>query len=338
MKPYVTYALAISAAAAMLAACDGVRSSPPALQDASRALPAGHLQPQRQSWLASGLSKTDLLYVSNGNGEVTVYRYSDGTLLGVLTDFTQPMGECAAGNGDVYIADQAAKKILEFAHGGKKPIKTFDDSPDSPYTCAVDPVTGNLAVASDDAPSGQGNIAIWKPGSSNRTIYSDSTLGNFVACAYSNHGELLVSNGGIYPYGTRFAWLPEGGAKLLNITVPGPAPTWEWYYISGIQWDGLYFVLDEYDVYRIAFIHGQAYYLGTTSIDSPDFSPVGPYWVYNNHPGEPQQGTQLLGAMEQDGESPEVNYFAYPSGGEPTMTFSHGLDSPFGVTVSLGKQ
>ena len=52
--------------------------------------------------MAAGVSKQDLLYVTNGNGEVTVYRYWKRALVGVLTNLTQPMGQCVDANQNVY--------------------------------------------------------------------------------------------------------------------------------------------------------------------------------------------------------------------------------------------
>jgi hypothetical protein len=238
------------AAAAMVAAC-----SPQSQTEGSGILPqrtlaASHLRPQRQGFMAKGVAKQDLLYVSNGNGEVTVYRYWKHTLVGILTDFSQPMGECVDKSGDVFITDYAAKQIVEYAHGGSKPIKTLNDAPDSPYTCYVDPATGNLAVANDDGPSNEGNVAIWSGASGSPTTYTDSTLSNFQGCAYDDKGNLLVTNGYPgYPYATYFAWLPKNGTKLININVPGPESSWGWYDVKGLQWDGKYFVLDAYDIY-----------------------------------------------------------------------------------------
>ena len=131
------------------------------------------------SWMVNGLTNQDLIYVSNIDNEVTVYTASNQKLVGVLTDFKQPMGECVDGSGNVYITDYAAEQILEYAHGGGKPIKTFSDSPYSPYTCTIDPTTGDLAVADNGDSSQAGDIAIWPPGSSQPTRYTDSQILNF---------------------------------------------------------------------------------------------------------------------------------------------------------------
>ena len=85
--------------------------------------------------------------------------------------------------GNIYITD-AGTNQSSYAHGGSKAIEKFDDSPDTPYTCAVDPTTGNLAVANND------NIAIWpKGGSGQPTRYTDSALGSFGGCAYDTAGK-----------------------------------------------------------------------------------------------------------------------------------------------------
>lgn len=318
--------LIAGAGIALLAACAG----PPAQSG-----PLG-VVPQAGSWMDAVHAKQSLLYVSNGDEEVTVYDYSTQKLVGVLTDFTQPMGECTDNSGNVYITDYSAKQILEYAHGGSKPIKKLSDSPDSPYTCAVDPTTGNLAVANDDGSSQEGNIAIWAAGSGEPVTYTDSQLYNFEGCAYDGSGNLLVTDGNSpYPYSTYFAWLPKSGTKLLNIDVPGPEASWSWHDVEGIQWDGRFFVLDAYTLYRVNLIHGQAYYVGKTELDYPDEEgPDGPVWIYDNKPGS--QGTQVVDGVYGDGGS-LVAVWDYPAGGEPTAGISHGIDRPFAVVVSLAK-
>ncbi len=312
-------AAVVCATVALLPACVGPRQTIPVAL-----LPGELLAPDL------GISKEDLLYVSNANAEVTVYRYWKQTLVTVLTDFSQPMGECVDGSDNVYIADHGAQRILEYAHGGTKPIKTFNDSPDSPYACYVDAITGKLAVANDDGTSRAGNIAIWTPGSSTPVKYADPQISKFDGCAFDGKGNLLVTSGSInYNEPALFAWLPKGGATLINIKVPGPQPSWSWYYINGIEWDGKYFVIGYYDTLaRIALLHGQAYYVSSSTVYQ---SATGPYWFYNNTPGS--QATEVVGGYDGRGYS-YVNYWAYPAGGNPIAQLSHGVDQPFAVTIS----
>jgi hypothetical protein len=289
------------------------------------AMPAAH-----RPWTSNGLSKEDLIYVSNMDNEVTVYTASNQKLVGVLTDFTQPMGECVDGSGNIYITDYAAEQILEYAHGGGKPIKTFSDSPYSPYTCAIDPTTGDLAVADNGNSSQAGDIAIWPPGSSQPTRYTDPQILNFEAAAYDGSGTLLVSNGVSYGQQTAFAWLPRGGTRLINVIVRGPKGGVNWANLNGIAWDGQYFVLDAYDLYRVSLIHGQAYYVDEILIDYPeDAHPSGPLWLYKSG-----SQMQIIDGIVGYGYGGAVGIWSYPGGGGATAMFTHGVDRPFGVTVS----
>jgi len=302
--------------------------------DAIDALPKAH-----RAWLDAGAKNQDLLYVSNGNAEVTVYRYWQQQLVGVLTDFTEPKGICTDANQNVYIADYAARQIVEYAHGGTKPIAKFDDSPDSPYSCWVDRASGNLAVANDDGTSAQGNIAIWSAASGIRTTYTDSAITSFQFCAFDDHGNLLATNGSVdYRNTTMFAWLPKGGAKLINVRVPQPNPSYrKWYSVLGIQWDGKYFVIDDYDaMYRESLIHGQVYYVGTTEAYAEESSGQGPVGFYT--PPNASQATQVVQGMRSEESYSSVDYWKYPAGGgDPIAQITHAIDQPFGVAVSLKK-
>lgn len=330
MNGHPALTVAFGAVAIALAACSGSHTAAPGFIPSGT--PPNALRPQHRPWMDLNVAKEDLLYVSNANAEVTVYQYWKHGSVGVLTDFTQPMGECADSSSNVYITDAGTQEILEFTHGGTKPIKKFNDAPNTPYTCAVDPATGDLAVANQNGSAEAGSIAIWKKGSSSPTIYADSLLYYFEGCAYDDKGNLLVTNGYDYYSGTYFAWLPKGGAKLIDIDVPSPYPSRSWGAVRGIQWDGKYFTLDDYYIYRIALIHGQAYYVGQTQLDSGGYAP---YWIYNN--GSSDQGTQVVGAVDNDSED-AVNYWHYPSGGEPIFALGHAIDRAFGVTVSLKTQ
>lgn len=276
--------------------------------------------------------KLDLLYISEGTGEVTVYTYWQKTLVGELTGFTEPMGECVDKVGDVFIADYAAKQIVEYAHAGKKPIKTLKDSPYAPYACSVDLATGALAVANEAGSSTQGNIAIYANASGTPKFYADKNIPSSQGCAYDASGNLLVfgQNASFY---SSFAWLPKNGSKLVDINMPGPNPSWTWRDVTGIQWDGRYFVIDDYDLYRVSVINAQAYYVGQTNLT--ESGAYGPFWIYNDKPNK-KQGTQVVGSYN-DFRYVGVYYWNYPAGGDAVASISNGISQPGAVTVSLGK-
>ncbi|HEY6484787.1 MAG TPA: hypothetical protein VIX83_00190 [Candidatus Cybelea sp.] len=275
--------------------------------------------------------KLDLLYISDASSEVTVYTYWQKSLVGQLTGFVKPRGECVDAAGNVYITDAGADAIVEYAHAAKKPLRTIDESPLRPNACAFDRTTGDLAVANtSEGSKGAGNVAIYARGSGEPAFYSDRTVGNFTALAYDNRGDLLTTNGASGNQTSKFAWLPKNGSKLIDLRIPGPSPSSEWKGVAGIQWDGQYFVLDGGALFQISLLNGVAYYVGETQLDEFGGYP-GSAWIYNANPKK--QGTQVVIPYGNGG----VSYFNYPAGGDAIASLYKGLSNPVGVTVSLAK-
>ena len=135
-------ALSVVAFSAILAGCGNASPAPGRVVPYSR----------QKSWMLPGAQKQQsLLYISNqGNGSVTVYTYLNGgglVLVGTLTGFSKPTGMCTDSAGDVWIPDYGTGALYEYAHGGTTPIDVIKQHTGLPYDCAVDPTTGNLAVA-----------------------------------------------------------------------------------------------------------------------------------------------------------------------------------------------
>ena len=308
-------------------------------QDQAGVLPQatiGHIRVLLENtWMHSGTSDEDLIYVSNADGEVTVYDYKTMNLVGVLAKFETPTGECVDKAGDVYIADAGKKVIYEYAHGGSKAIKKLDDSPYVPNACSVDPASGDLAVANAIGSGSTANIAVYANTTGKPTLYTDSSISAFTACAYNSSGTLFVAGSDGSSGGARFAWLSKLLDKLISVNVPGPNPSWVWYYIGDMQWDGKFFALTLGSLYRIALIHGQAYYVGETILDAPYVvSPT--FAIYEPNPRE--QGTQVLaGYGAHESQASGVDYFPYPGGGSADGSFSHGVDNPYAIVISLKK-
>jgi len=288
--------------------------------------------PSREiSWMGKGVKEQDLLYVSNRDGVVNVYRYWQHTLVGVLTKFKSPLGECSDSAGNVYIADGQAQKIYEYAHGGTKAIRTLDDSPYLPEGCAVNPKTGDVAVAN----YGQGyyktgNIAIFRRASGKPLLYSAASYDHFVACGYDRRGDLLASSTfGSDPYYSDFYYLPKEGVKLLPMDLPGPSRSWYWSSGVSVAWDGRYWVVGSYDTLFRYTINIKAYYVSTITLDAS----INEAAIY--HPVEKSHSEQLVGA-DESATKPAVYYWNYPAGGSHVAEITKGLDRPYGVAVSPG--
>ncbi len=174
------YALGILAAA-MLAGCGG--SQPPI--GAPGAMPQSSAiatQAARDgSWMLPEAKSDDLLYVSEEvGGNVRTYRYWHRKLVGVLTGFISPRGECVDRAGDVYIVDFEANDVVEYSHGSKSPIRVINVAPYWPLGCAVDTKTGNLAVANwwQGDGTGEGSLAIYRHAKGKPVIFQ-GPLGHY---------------------------------------------------------------------------------------------------------------------------------------------------------------
>lgn len=289
----------------------------------------------RRSWMRHDTSNDDLVYVSDADGEVTVYDYTTMDLVGVLANFTAPTGECTDKSGNIYIADATNEAIYEYAHGGTTAKKTLNVAPYAPNACSIDPTTGNLAVANSGGSKSAGTIAIFARATGKPTFYTETSISTFAGCSYDNAGNLLVAGTEGTSNDSTFAWIPKHINKLEKIGVPGPNPSWHWYYISGIQWDGKFLALDRGDgVYQIALFNGQAYYVGETQLDERYVSGAA-YGIYDPNPK--QQGTQILVGYNDESYGSGVYYFSYPSGGSSNGSFSHGVDNPRAIAISPAK-
>src|ERR1700678_764279 len=137
----------LALAASLLNACGGISTPIAAQSDVAPAAPA--VTPD-ESWMSPKAGQEpNLLYVSNPTN-VAIYTYEnaqDIKLVGELTGFRTPEGLCSDRDGNVFIADGAARKIYEYAHGGVKPLRIITRSTGYPYSCAVDPNTNDVAIS-----------------------------------------------------------------------------------------------------------------------------------------------------------------------------------------------
>lgn len=292
--------------------------------------------------MAKGLTNQDLLYVGNGNGTVSVYNYSDGTVVGVLTKFVDPKGMCTDRSGNVYIADFKAKKVSEYAHGGKRPIQTFNQSRYHPYACSVDPKTGDLAVADFtqgyDTP---GSIRVYSPGSKTPETYTATFDDHFIGCAYDNRGDLFVlSDNYYYGYSSGhffdFYYLPKAATQLIKLDVPNPhySSGWDYRDVQSVDWDGRHWTVESYEYLDRYDINVDVTYVGATVLTA-SYWYQGPIALYRSTPKA--KATQVVAVSTSlSGEKSAVDYWAYPAGGNPTATITQDLDNPFGVAISLG--
>jgi len=289
-------------------------------------------------WVSAGQKKHDLLYVSNvKDGLVNVYDYQHRTLVGILTGFTSPRGECANAAGDVYITDAFAGTITEYEHGGKKPLQVLADDYYEPLSCAVDHTTGNLAVANSSTYSNEGgNLAIYPGGTGKPVFYGPPSGGaiQFGGCAYDDHGNLFTSAGASTTYQAfyYYYYLPKKSTQLRLISISAPGSS----QVAGTVafWDGQYWVVvSDNKLYRYS-IGTKAHYIDAVVL-SGAYSLYGQLSIYQKH--WKSLGSKVVGAAGNQSQD-VVAYWDYPAGGDPIATITKPLDEAWGITISLGEQ
>lgn len=136
---------------------------------------------------------SDLLYVSLEENEVLIFSYHEGVIgqqVGAIENVRLPEGMCTDKKGDVWITDASQGHITEYQHGGTTPIRTIVESINSVIDCAVDPVTGNLAVLNSSGD--KASIRIYAGRAHRATVYK---LPFFkpTSLAYDSTGNLVVT-------------------------------------------------------------------------------------------------------------------------------------------------
>jgi len=177
---------------ALLTGCGAPPSQVGAVSSIPQTEAEGSAIARTHSWMASDAKTASLLYVSSVlTNDVYVYSYSTHKLMGTLTGFETPYGLCVDKAANVWIVNDGASQIAEYAHGGTTPIATLSDPGEYPEGCSVDPTTGNLAVTNFYSGSGAGSVSIYAGAQGSLKLYSDPAFTNYRFCGYDAHGNLL---------------------------------------------------------------------------------------------------------------------------------------------------
>lgn len=174
------------------------------------------------SWMEpSAKNASQLLYVSDlGTFDVYVYRFPSLELAGKLHGFNDPQGECADASGNVWIADTGSDRMIEYAHGGERPVATLADPIGYPAGCAVDDASGDLAVTNLYNFSGAGSVLVYKNAGGTPKVYADSDLYYYYFAGYDRNGNLYVS-GSTTNGDYRLAVLARGSRSIELVKIGG---------------------------------------------------------------------------------------------------------------------
>ncbi|MGA8533197.1 MAG: hypothetical protein WB615_03695 [Candidatus Tumulicola sp.] len=326
MKNFITTVVCATGACAgvaILSACGGTSTNAPL--NSQSVAPVGALlarnagatvrPDRRSSWMARFARRGMLLYGSDfSNNSVDVYSYPKGKLVGTLTGFNQPQGECVDTAGNVFIANTGTSQTLEYAHGGTTPIATFDDSGQYPVSCAVDPTSANLAVANVLSTSGSpGSVSVYKPGKSTPKIFTDKNFSRMYFLAYDAAGNLFV-DGTSVSGSFQYAELRKGKQRFADITLGTTIQ-----FPGDVQYDGTYIAIGDQGNANIYQTSG-ATIVGTTTLGG--VNQLSTFFIL---------GKKVLcpGSCNAD-----VAVYAYPAGGAPVKSLSLSQGAPGIVVIS----
>lgn len=218
------------------------------------------LVPGGRSWMSAAAQSSTLLYVSRASvNVVSILSYPRGKQVGELTGFEGVWGLCADRQGNVFVVDAEAQKIFEYAHGGTSPISTLDDTGNAPNGCAVDPSSGNLAVAGGSPTSNiPANIAIYAGARGAPTVYPNAAAHQYIYCTYDGGGNVFAVDVYTKMANAAITELPSGSGTYRNFSLQGQ-------FFAGahsIQWDGTY----------LAVVNATGNNMGPTHLDQVQIS------------------------------------------------------------------
>lgn len=309
-------ALATCALAAILNGCGGASSS---LPRTPAALPPN---------VPDSPHTKNLLYVIvSGFSDVYYYSYLPAPLkfIGKLTGLKSPSGLCVDKAGNVFVTGQGY--VAKYAHGGTKPVAMLKLPNSTADSCAVDPATGDLAVAAYPK-TDYGFVLIYRNARGTPMKYSDARLQYPSYLGYDDKSDLFMDGDYYYYRSSSCCFVPAFGELpahdktfvKLNLNVGIGAP-------STVQWEDKYLDIEDASggvIYEFSFRGRQGTKAGSTALKGIPSSiyPVQAVWI---------QGKNVVGS---DSSYAEVGIWHYPKGGKPFRALT-GLYSPTAVVVSL---
>lgn len=292
------------------------------------------------SWMAPAASTGNLLYVSDaGTSEIDVYSYPERVKVGQLTGLGVPGGLCVDGAGDIFVTNIAASgtsSIVEFAHGGTTPIQTLNDPGMEPSGCAVNPVTGDLAVAnyrpynhSSGCGNGRGNILIYPEAKGSPRSHKAPGITHFSYCAYDNRGTLYADGYGRRSHSFELAELPKSGDQLEKIQIHWTYSKPEIIDPGGVQWDGKFLA--------IGYPQGENITPSVYRVD-PSNGHIASVLTLNKSQSVLQyfiDGKVLIAPNRGRSDTGQIFFYGYPKGDKLSEVID-GLGMPVAVVVSRG--
>ena len=271
--------------------------------------------------MAAEAKRENLLYVAaEFINTIDVYSYPKGKLVGQLTNIEAPNGECVDKNNNVWITEFYVGDIVEYAHGGTKPIATLSDPWGYTSGCSIDPTTGDLAVTSRwGASSKSGVVAIYKGTQGEPTAYSTPHMFYYYYCSFDDKGNLFV-NGISRGSAVVFAELHGRNHNFTTLTLEQTIS-----HPAGIQWDGKDLAVGDYyapEIYEFTIHRKTGIEVGSTPLNGAGGG-TNQFFIDGT--------TVIVPVVSYPGT---IGYWPYPSGGSAIKVWHDGNEEPDAAVVS----
>jgi WD40 repeat protein len=329
ISEFSRYVLGSCVAAAMLAAC-GELQPPIGAPGAMTQTSAVAAQAERgTSWMLPEAAEGDLLYVSSKRrAEVDVLSYPQGKSVGELPISQGTItGLCSDPTGNVWVATSVEGQITmyKYAHGGTSPIATLNVPGDVNQDCAVDPSSGDLAVAHDAY-----FVSVFPNASGSPETFNDEPIGTIFSLVYDEHSNLLIYGSGFTFSSEEVGLLSSGGTSFTNFEFNERAKP-----LTFALWKGNYLLLSGIHkakgtsspetMWKVSVEASGLKVAGTTILDSRGDDGFGQYACL--------VGSALL---QSDRNGRFVNLYDYVTGGKPKRTIGNvGGGVPTAVAISV---
>lgn len=262
-----------------------------------------------------------LLYVSDaGSDDVQFFVYPHLKHVATLTGFGAVRGLCTDRSGNIFVADAKNSQVVMYKHGAKTPNRILYDQEYAPNGCAVDPMSGRIAVTLTSLTSGQGVLATFARGDKRPVYHGLANIYTPAYCAFDDKGN-LYADGTDQQGHFALSELPATYFNFSNVTVN------ETIAVAGaVQWDGKYLAVGDQGtgagstVYRFSIASFTGTNEGTVTLGGS--SDVTQFVIIKHRIIGPNAGT-----------SPSVLWWEYPQGGSPLRTLT-GFSDPVGVVES----
>lgn len=198
--------------------------------------PMGKVHPNHhKSWISPAAAGAPRLFFASDSGtnSVYVYRLPGFALVGTLTGFSEPQGECSDNKGNIFIANTGTSQVYQYSRTGTL-LATYSDSLGYPVGCAWDPATGNLAVTDifDFAYPYSGDVLIYTSPSSTPTQLRNPAQYYYYFAGYDTSGNLWVDG---RDASGAFILSYCGASSCSTINLSGGTI----YFPGAVQWDGV---------------------------------------------------------------------------------------------------